>query len=181
MKRILILLLAAIAVVACEKDNLTVDDPKDNGGASDPPVVRMEWNIPANLPEDIVEIIAGVPCWKPYHIGCGGKVEDGKAVIEDVSNYRNDGDGRNQTYKFHKTMDYDMYWYHPVPNYSEYTQHDNGKWSKMQILEYKEGKIIFAIGDLTTEGSLLSIRFLEAATQERLDEMIANLPNGTDK
>ena len=86
------MLLVAITFVACEKDSPANEVPVEPENPNEMPVERMEWEIPAKLPENIVDIMVNAPCWKYYHIACSGEVIDGKAVIENVAWQRLDGD-----------------------------------------------------------------------------------------
>ena len=180
MRRFIMMLLVAITFVACEKDSPANEVPVEPENPNEMPVERMEWEIPAKLPENIVDIIVNAPCWKYYHIACSGEVINGKAVIENVAWQRLDGNEAKNTFKFHKTMVYDKYWYYDIPNYPKTTQHISSKWSTTQILENNGNRVIFATGDLTKEGANLQIFFLEIGSQEVLNEMIANLPDDSN-
>ena len=152
MKRFLFMMLAVVAIVGCEKDSPINNDPNRSENPEDNKTKSLVWTLPAQLPDNIVDILIDTPCWKTTGFQYSAETKNGK-VVADVESDMLVGSETNMTFKFSE-KEFDYYYLTTSPNVT-HSFHRKHNWTKNQILEYKDDKIVIALyDDPTVEGEI---------------------------
>ena len=169
MKKILFMMLAAMAIVGCEKETVEEIPQVDDNSIS--------WDYPANLPDNIDEIITSAPCWEEKGFAYSGFIIDDKAVILDTTLYWLSGDS-HFTFKFHSNKQLDTYTtYSMKPEATPI--YIKSQWEITSILEYNDGKLVFASKNLKNDKEITIYTF-KISTQEHLDNLISRISNSAE-
>lgn len=175
MKKLLFMLLAVAAfAVACEKES-SIQDPNIQNQLESPEeseeVVYPEIKRPADLPENIEDILINTPCWCILKGDYNARVTGDGIVIYNVSTEV--GGEIFPTFKFNKNNELIYYAKINYPNIDASLSRKS-TWHLDRVLKYSENEILYARTDPTIEGELKIMR-LVPATQERLDYLLSML------
>ena len=171
MRKLLFMLLAVAAFVGCGEE-IAEEIPQVNDKS-------RSWKIPADLPNNIEEIIASAPCWVQCELLYSAFVIDGKVVIKDYPGDFLVGDDFF-TFKFHQNKQLDCYITDLVDK-DRTPRYTKAEWRKIKILEYKDGVLVYAFGDdVTKDNAILTVQFLTIGTQEYLNNLISRIPDSAE-